>query len=324
MKETQRSSRRKFLKNLGAGVGAASVAGAGFLAGQNVHASSGKKLKLLTPEGKLVEVDAESVKEVKLASKEKREIAHKGLPNRKFTMVVDLSKCGNARKCIEACQEGHMLSKNHEWMRLYLLQDAERTSPYWMPRPCFHCDNPLCVSVCPVGATFKRDDGIVLVDTKRCIGCKFCMTGCPYSARVFNWEDPGVEVPEDWVYDPELNAPPVEGTVGKCVFCADRLRKNQLPRCVSACPMGALYFGDLVEDTITNGAETVRFSTTVAEKHGYRFMEELGTHPSVYYLPPVDRLFSYEYGLEGLDEDLKARYKDAGPREGYLRKNKNR
>jgi len=315
MNEKPDNSRRKFLRKLGAGVGAASVAGAGLLAGSNAIASSGEKVKVLTAEGKLVEVDKSALSDVKVATDEKREKARIGLPGRKFVMVVDLARCGNARKCIDACQEGHMLSKDHEWIKLYALQDSEHTAPYWMPRPCFHCDNPLCVSVCPVGATYKRDDGIVLVDTKRCIGCKFCMTGCPYSARQFHWGDPEVEVPEDHVYDPELNTPPVEGTVGKCVFCADRLRKNQLPRCVKACPMGALFFGDLVEDVVTNGAESLRFTQTMEARSGYRFMEQLGTHPSVYFLPPVDRMFDYQGAMDGLEDSIKERYKNVGPRE---------
>ena len=321
--EGEKSSRRKFLKNLGAGVGVASLSGASVLMAGEAPVEEEEKVKLLSVDGQLVEVDRSALTVVK---KEKdddlREIARIGLPNRKFTMVVDLAKCKNARKCIEACQEGHMLSKDHEWIKLYLLQDAEFTSPYWFPRPCFHCDNPLCVSVCPVGATYKRDDGIVLVDSKRCIGCKFCMTGCPYSARVFQWSDPEVEVEEDHEYDPELNTPPVEGTVGKCVFCADKLRIGELPRCVSACPMGALYFGDMVEDTITNGTETVRFSETMEEKHGYRYMEELGTHPSVYYLPPTNRLFPYESGFDGLEENILRSYDNAGPR--GLKKTKKR
>ncbi len=312
--EKPENSRRKFLKNFGVGVGAASLAGAGVLTGSKLSASPGKKVKVLTTEGTLVEVDPEALSTVKPDTEKMREIAREGLPNRKFVMVIDLAKCANARKCVDACQEGHMLAEGHEWMQIYSLQDSEHTSPYWLPRPCFHCDNPLCVSVCPVGATYKRDDGIVLVDSKRCIGCKFCMTGCPYSARVFNWGDPGVEVPEDHIYDPELNTPPVEGTVGKCVFCADRLRDDMLPRCVSACPMGAIYFGDLVEDTITNGVETIRFSRTMEAKHGYRYLESLGTHPSVYYLPPTDRLFPYEDGMDALDESVKERYKNAGPR----------
>jgi Fe-S-cluster-containing dehydrogenase component len=172
----------------------------------------------------------------------------------------------------------------------------------------------MCVSVCPVGATYKRQDGIVLVDNQRCIGCKFCMTGCPYSARVFNWKDPEVKVPEGHIYNPEDNIPAVEGTVGKCVFCADNLRKNILPRCVTACPMGVIYFGDLLEDTITNSTETVRFSKIMLDRAGYRYREELGTLPSVYYLPPNSRMFPVESGLEGADEKIKGRYKKAGPR----------
>jgi molybdopterin-containing oxidoreductase family iron-sulfur binding subunit len=207
-----------------------------------------------------------------------------------------------------------MLPKDHEWMKLFLLQDDTNTAKYWFPRPCFQCDKPMCVSVCPVGATYKREDGIVIVDNERCIGCKFCMTGCPYSVRVFNWKDPEVKLPESQAYDPERAVPPVEGTVGKCVFCADKVRLGELPRCVAACPMGVLYFGDLLEDTITNGVETVRFSKIMADRAGYRYREELGTLPSVYYLPPTTRSFPVENGLEGLDESVKGRYKNAGPR----------
>lgn len=315
-KDDGKASRRKFIKLLGAGVGTASLAGIAGPAAESLKNSgkSGKKIKLLTPEGRLVEVDKDDIRAAEKGTTLAKEEAKKGLPGRKFVMVIDLAKCKNARKCVDACQEGHMLPRDHEWIKLYLLQDDRTTSKYWFPRPCFHCDKPMCVSVCPVGATYKRDDGIVLVDNQRCIGCKFCMTGCPYSARVFNWKDPEVKLPPDHVYDPETNIPPVEGTVGKCVFCADKLRNNELPRCVSACPMGVLYFGDINEDTVTNGTETVRFSKLITDRAGYRYREELGTLPSVYYLPPIDRLFPVERGLEGHDESIIDRYKDAGPR----------
>jgi Fe-S-cluster-containing dehydrogenase component len=313
---SESSTRRNFLKKIGAGAGALSVtaiAGASMLdSGSN--AKSGEKVKLLSPDGTLVEVDKDDIKPAEKLVAEHKDAARAGLPNRKFTMVIDLARCKNARKCVEACQEGHLLPKDHEWMKLYLLQDDNKTSRYWFPRPCFHCDKPMCVSVCPVGATFKRADGIVLIDNQRCIGCKFCMTGCPFSARVFNWKDPEVKVPEGNVYDPETNIPAVEGTVGKCVFCADNLRKGELPRCVQACPMGVIFFGDILEDTVTNGNETARFSKLMSDRAGYRYREELGTLPSVYYLPPTQRMFPVESGLEDADESIKGRYKNAGPR----------
>jgi molybdopterin-containing oxidoreductase family iron-sulfur binding subunit len=309
------SSRRSFLRKMGAGIGVVSIAAIpGASALEAVKSGSGKKVKLLSTDGTLVEVDMENIRPVVKETDKLKDEARKGLPDRKFVMVIDLAKCTNARKCVDACQEGHLLPKDHEWIKLYLLQDDKNTAPYWLPRPCFHCDKPICVSVCPVGATYKRDDGIVLVDNQRCIGCKFCMTGCPYSARVFNWKDPEVKMPPDHVYDPETNIPPVEGTVGKCVFCADKLRNNELPRCVTACPMGVIYFGDIGEDAVTNGAETLRFSKLMENRAGYRHREELGTLPSVYYLPPTERLFPVERGLDGWDESVKDRYKNSGPR----------
>jgi molybdopterin-containing oxidoreductase family iron-sulfur binding subunit len=311
----EKSSRRNFLKKVGIGVGAVSVAGvagASIISGEGKK--SGEKVKLLSTDGKLVEVDKDDIRPVKEATTELKSEARKGLSGRKFVMVIDLSKCKNARKCVEACQEGHMLPKDHEWMKIFLLQDDTNTARYWFPRPCFHCDKPMCVSVCPVGATYKREDGIVLIDNQRCIGCKFCMTGCPYSVRVFNWKDPEVKVPADQPYNPETNIPPVEGTVGKCIFCADKLRLGELPRCVSACPMGVLYFGDILEDTVTNSVETVRFSKLITDRAGYRYREELGTLPSVFYLPPVTRQFPVESGLEDAEEPVKERYKNVGPR----------
>ena len=310
-----KKSRRGFLK-LGIGFGAAAVAGgvAGKMLaeGETSNAKSGgAKIKVLTPDGKLVEVDATQLDlakpaDVYISPKESRQ----GIPNRRFVMVIDLAKCKNARKCVDACQEGHYLPKDHEWIKVYYMQDADATAPYWFPKPCFHCDNPLCVSVCPVGATYKRTDGIVLVDTDRCIGCKFCMTGCPYSARVFHWKKPEVKVPEDIKYSPERAVPQKEGTVGKCVFCADKLRKNEMPRCAAACPMGVIYFGDILEDTVTNGTETVRFSELIKNRAGYRHLENLGTQPRVYYLPPVDRMFPAERGLENIPDEIKERYKN--------------
>ncbi|MBT3935402.1 MAG: 4Fe-4S dicluster domain-containing protein [Bacteroidetes bacterium] len=308
-KKEKQGSRRDFLK-LGLTVSAGAAAGAALLANTSKGSpKSGHKVKLLTEDGQVVEVDKYDVKP-NLEPSDRKE-SKLGVPGKKFVMVVDLAKCKNARKCVDDCQEGHHISKDQEWMRVYLLQDSPESAPYWFPRPCFHCDNPLCVSVCPVGATYKRSDGIVLVDTHRCIGCKFCMTGCPYSARVFHWKEPeSAEADKDIAYSPETNIPAREGTVGKCVFCADKVKNGKLPRCVSGCPMGVIYFGDINEDTVTNGTDTMVFSELIRDRSGYRYHENLGTRPSVYYLPAVERSFPVERGYESLDDELKARYKN--------------
>jgi molybdopterin-containing oxidoreductase family iron-sulfur binding subunit len=234
----------------------------------------------------------------------------KGIPGRKFVMVIDLAKCKNARKCVTECQKGHHLPKSQEFMKVYLLQDSDKSAPYWFPKPCYHCDNPLCVSVCPVGATYKRNDGIVLIDNDRCIGCKFCMTGCPYSTRVFAWKHYPEFDEDKEPYSPEASSPGKEGTVSKCDFCPDLVRIGKLPYCAQACPMGVIYFGDLDEDTVTNGTDTYKFSELIRDRAGYRYLEILGTRPTVYYLPPVERQFPVESGFNDLDEEVKNRYQE--------------
>jgi molybdopterin-containing oxidoreductase family iron-sulfur binding subunit len=256
--------------------------------------TSQEKTTLLTTDGKLVQVpnsEIEAMEHLHLGVPPME--ARKGIPGKKFVMVVDLSKCKNARKCVQSCDKHHNLTPDRPYIKVLEMKDNENSSPYWMPKKCFHCDNPPCVKVCPVGATFKRTDGIVLVDNERCIGCRFCMAACPYSARVFNWGDPP-EGKLDVPYSPETSLPSKKGTVAKCDFCPEMLRDNKLPHCVTACPNGVIYFGDEIDDTVTNGEETVRFSTLLKDKAGYRYMEDLGTKPRVYYLPPVDRLFPFE------------------------------
>jgi len=221
-----------------------------------------------------------------------------------------LARCRNARKCVTLCQEMHSLPPEDEWLKVFLMQDSDDTSPYWFPKPCFHCNQPPCVKVCPVGATYKRTDGIVLVDTDRCIGCKFCMTACPYSSRVFQWKDPeGHKTNADESYSPESSTPHKVGTVGKCDFCPDMARQGKLPICVSGCPNGVIYFGDKNEDIVTNGTESVRFSELINDRAGYHFMAELGTEPNVYYLPPVERQFDYKKGFNTLTEEQQEFYR---------------
>jgi Fe-S-cluster-containing dehydrogenase component len=302
-------SRRKFLKlGVAAGAGALIVGGSKMLSALTEKESkeTGEKIKVLTQDGKLVEVDKGHTCCEPVSSQEARQ----GIPGKKMVMVIDLAKCRNARKCLEGCQNMHNLPRHMEWIKFYLMRDSQDTAPYWFPKPCLHCNNPPCVKVCPVGATFKRTDGIVLVDNERCIGCKFCMAACPYSSRVFNWDEPILPNPSKERYSPETSSPPRIGTVSKCDFCPDMVRKGELPTCVTACPNGVYWYGDKNQDSVTNGTETVRFSELIHDRAAYRFMEELGTEPSVFYLPPVDRAFDYKVGFEGLSEDEIKLYKE--------------
>ena len=166
------ANRRNFLK-LGLLTSVSAVAGLSIMSNseQEKAASSGEKVRVLTPDGRMVEVDAESINKYPEAHITPAE-SRKGIPDRKFVMVIDLAKCKNARKCVESCQKAHKLDYHEEFMKVQLIQDNEEGSPYWFPKPCFHCDEPPCVTVCPTGATFKREDNIVLVDTETCIGCK--------------------------------------------------------------------------------------------------------------------------------------------------------
>lgn len=296
------TGRRSFLK-LGFLAGGAAVAGVGLNALAGTGEPEGKKVKVMTTDGKLVEVDSNNIVEAPHSCGSMNHVtneeARKGIPGKKFVMVIDLSRCKNARKCVKACKKMHHLPEDKDWLKVVRMQDAETTAPYWMPKPCFHCDHPPCVKVCPVDATFKREDGIVLVDNERCVGCRFCMAACPYSARSFNWDEP--EMPLDVAkreYSPETSTPRQKGTVEKCDFCPDMLRDGKLPDCVTACPMGTIYFGNIYEDAVTNGDETVKFTELIKDKAGYRYMEDLGTQPSVYYLPPASRNFPFKE-LEG-------------------------
>lgn len=310
--QPKNNTRRNFLK-FSLAIGAGTLAGAGIMASINEASADNNEdtVKLLTPDGKLVKVDSTKLTVITDEQKEElfdeqQERGREGMTGKKWVMVIDLSKCRNARACIAACQSAHHLKPEQYHINTLAMQDAEHTQPYFMPKPCFHCDNPPCTKVCPVDATFKRSDGIVLIDNERCIGCRFCIAACPYSARAFNWLEPKkVEGDENAVYDVELNVPQKRGTITKCLWSADRLRKGQLPYCVSSCPNGVYWFGDRNEDAVTNGTtkETVRFSQLIRDNAGYTYLEELGTKPQVYYLPAKNRLFEFQLdGKTALDD----------------------
>lgn len=213
--------------------------------------------------------------------------------NQKWTMVIDLAKCDGCKDCTKACNSMHFVPPMQEWIKVYEILDNPEAGPYYLPRPCMQCDNPPCVRGCPVGATFKRTDGIVIMDQDRCIGCRNCIAQCPYSARYFNWGEP-THTPKELAhpYSMERSYPHRKGVVEKCDFCADRLRAGKLPPCAEHCDMAAVYVGDEYEDAVTNSkGETIQLSKITKQGAGFRLLEELGTEPRVYFLPPAKRKF---------------------------------
>ncbi len=211
----------------------------------------------------------------------------------RFAMVVDPGKCAEldgCTRCIAACHRAHnvpsLANPRHE-VKWIWKEPFERAFPSEQhaysadslkaarfPVLCNHCDNPPCVRVCPTRATWKREDGIVMMDWHRCIGCRYCMAACPYGSRSFNWDDPrrhmGVVPASDYPTR-------TKGVVEKCTFCDERIDRGQLPACVAACPPRAMTFGDLNDPD----SEVRRL---LASRFALRRKAELGTRPQVYYL----------------------------------------
>ena len=154
---------------------------------------------------------------------------------------------------------------------------APKKEKVYIPIACMHCEDPPCVMVCPVKATWKEPDGIVVVDYDTCIGCRYCMVACPYGARHFNWAKPFVPVEE---LNPNMhvlgNIPRQVHVMEKCTWCIQRTRDGGVPACVEACPVGARVFGDL------NDPESpIR---RIAEEYGLFVLKpEAGTKPRFFY-----------------------------------------
>ena len=249
------------------------------------------ELPVLAADGRLLMVAADAVRVHDLPPVNPD--ARKGVPGRKWLMVIDLAKCDGCGKCMQACGKMHFIPPGKQWLKVQMMPGDGDAAPYFFPQPCYQCDNPPCTKVCPVDATFKREDGIVLVDNDRCIGCRFCMAACPYGARTFNWAPPN-DPPEAQArpYSPEWGYPRKVGTVEKCDFCPEMAAAGKLPPCTQSCPMDAIYYGDENEDAVTCASgETLRLSKLLTDGGAYRHLEELGTKPRVYYLPPRSRLY---------------------------------
>ncbi len=199
----------------------------------------------------------------------------------RYGMVIDLWACVMCHSCTISCKVENGTPKGIFWSKVLHRESGKYPAPKRtvLPVLCMHCQNPPCVEVCPTGASYKRPDGIVVVNYDACIGCRYCETACPYGARTFIDKIGG--------YFPETGLTPYEkvmypkhqvGVEEKCNFCVDRVTKGQQPACVATCPSYARHFGDLDDPNS-------EVSKLIAQRHGYQLMPELGTNPSVYYLP---------------------------------------
>ncbi len=205
-------------------------------------------------------------------------------PQRQWAFVIDLRRCDGCTYCTQACQKAHYLPPDHEWIKVYEVED-EAGYRYFMPRLCMQCENPPCLKVCPVAATFKNPQGVILVDQDRCIGCRLCMAACPYNARYFNYEEPPKPAGPFDNPMPEFPVPQQKGTVGKCVLCVHNTVNGKLPACVENCYMDALYIADLNSDVMTNrSGETYKLSQYLSDNDAFRYKEELNTSPRVWYV----------------------------------------
>jgi len=212
----------------------------------------------------------------------------------KFGYALNLSVCIGCRKCAEACHEenNHDRSTNNSYIRVFEMEqgsiDFEKGNAnydhevpadgkYYMPVQCQQCDNPPCVKVCPVEATWKEKDGIVVIDYNWCIGCRYCEAACPYHARRFNWKKP--EIPADEINPVQAylsNRIRQKGTMEKCTYCLHRTRKGKNPACLDACPTGARVFGNMLDPD-----SEIRY--VLENKRIFVLKQDLGTVPSFFY-----------------------------------------
>jgi len=220
------------------------------------------------------------------------EAEHKATSEYHWGMVINLDKCIGCQYCQRACSATNDVASEKPWN--IVVEDRTSTGhTFFFSRPCLHCQDAPCVEVCPVQATYHREDGLVVMDYDRCIGCRYCEVACPYDARKFNWEeraDTNEYIPT-WGIAEVPRRP--RGVVEKCTFCIHRIDaglahglmpgedREATPACVNACPVGARIFGNL-KDSYSQVSQAIATNPTL------RLREELGTEPSVYYIPPKE------------------------------------
>lgn len=177
---------------------------------------------------------------------------------KRYGMVIDLTKCIGCHSCELSCKLENKVPVSvwRIWVKEGIKGHYPDVTRVYLPLLCNHCDNPTCVTVCPVKASIKREDGIVIVDPHRCIGCRYCMAACPYGMRHIN---------------------PLLGIVQKCDFCLHRVSEGEQPTCVLSCPNGAMIFGDLNDKKSEISKFLAKHRVTVIK-------EDTGNVPYVFYV----------------------------------------
>lgn len=213
-------------------------------------------------------------------------------------MVIDTGACIGCRRCQYGCkaENNEPDSISPPWIQVFRMSnDVDLTghpsqedllkgnttnytsSPqdgfWYLAVQCNHCKNAPCTKVCPTGATYQDKDGYVLMDYKKCVGCRFCIVACPYNARRFNWVKPQLNTAD---INPLVPVRPI-GVVEKCTFCVHRTRDGKLPRCVEVCPVGARHFGNLLDPES-------EVSILLRDEKSLHLLEELNTGPHISYI----------------------------------------
>jgi len=208
------------------------------------------------------------------------------MANTRLGMVIDTKRCIGCHTCAMACKVENNLPDKNWWNRVLTIGGEGMDTPEgvwpnlamsYITLACQHCENPACVKACPVGATYKREeDGVVIQDYDKCIGCRMCLAACPYTGvRVFNWEEPKHQV---GFPIGDANVPAHQKhTVEKCTLCAHRLARGEEPACIEACPVRARHFGDF------NDPES-EVSQLLLKRGHFQLLPEKETNPSVYFL----------------------------------------
>jgi molybdopterin-containing oxidoreductase family iron-sulfur binding subunit len=200
----------------------------------------------------------------------------------RYSMVIDLRKCVGCNSCTAACKQANTTPPGIFWSKVLLYEttgDYPQARLRFLPMLCMHCQEAPCLEVCPTGATFRGEGGLVLVNDDLCVGCRYCIMACPYESRSYNYARPreyysGQGLTE---YEQVLNGQHPKGAIEKCNFCTPRLQEGKAPVCVATCPSDARIFGDL-DDPESEVSKLVESSLARPR------LEEQGTKPSVFYI----------------------------------------